>query len=381
MCPSSAPAPIQPRYGLPPRISPPPTPVPSVSMTMSLVPRPAPARHSAIAAAFPSLSIATGSPSRSRITSRKGTSTSGMFTEPIAIPRPLVDPRGDPEPDRDDALVEQLAHRCLEAVEERLLGLARGRRTRGARRSSRRARRGRRGSSSRRRRRRSRSKHGGDHILPGAEARPAGRSPGRPTAAVTIRRMPSEEKPYRVYRGGRVKGKVPTPKPERSGPRRPARPAQAEPALAALDSGRDRALPRARPRLGARELLPVPGRRLGGEQAARPARPRRRSTTQHGDATDILLLGTDHAQLAGRESANRSDSITLVRVDTEPAPDRVPLDPARPASSRSPGTATRRSTRRCSSAAPALAVETVHDAHRPAGQPRRRSSTSASSRS
>ena len=37
---------------------------------------------------------------------------------------------------------------------------------------------------------------------------------------------------------------------------------------------------------------------------------------QHGNATDILLLGTDHAQLSGRESANRSDSITLVRVDT-----------------------------------------------------------------
>ena len=36
---------------------------------------------------------------------------------------------------------------------------------------------------------------------------------------------------------------------------------------------------------------------------------------QHGKASDILLLGTDHAQLAGRESANRSDSITLVRVD------------------------------------------------------------------
>ena len=42
MCPSSAPAPIEPRYGWPPRISPPPTPVPSVSMIMSVVPRPAP---------------------------------------------------------------------------------------------------------------------------------------------------------------------------------------------------------------------------------------------------------------------------------------------------------------------------------------------------
>jgi LCP family protein required for cell wall assembly len=37
---------------------------------------------------------------------------------------------------------------------------------------------------------------------------------------------------------------------------------------------------------------------------------------QHGSATDILLLGTDHARLAGRESANRTDSITLVRVDS-----------------------------------------------------------------
>ena len=32
--------------------------------------------------------------------------------------------------------------------------------------------------------------------------------------------MPSEEKPYRVYRGGRAKGKVPTPKPERGGARK-----------------------------------------------------------------------------------------------------------------------------------------------------------------
>jgi LCP family protein required for cell wall assembly len=38
---------------------------------------------------------------------------------------------------------------------------------------------------------------------------------------------------------------------------------------------------------------------------------------QHGSASDILLLGTDHAQLAGRESANRTDSITLVRVDSD----------------------------------------------------------------
>jgi LCP family protein required for cell wall assembly len=37
---------------------------------------------------------------------------------------------------------------------------------------------------------------------------------------------------------------------------------------------------------------------------------------QHGGASDVLLLGTDHARLAGRESANRADSITLLRVDS-----------------------------------------------------------------
>ena len=29
-------------------------------------------------------------------------------------------------------------------------------------------------------------------------------------------RMPSEEKPYRLYRGGRIKGKVPSAKPDRT---------------------------------------------------------------------------------------------------------------------------------------------------------------------
>ena len=35
------------------------------------------------------------------------------------------------------------------------------------------------------------------------------------------RRMPPEEKPYRLYRGGRVKGKVPSVEPKRTGPRLP----------------------------------------------------------------------------------------------------------------------------------------------------------------
>src|SRR2546423_4420171 len=86
MWPSSAPAPIAPRYGLPSGISPPPTPVPSVSMTMWRVPRPAPWAHSASVAAFASLSIPTGRPKRSRIQARRSRSASGMFTEVTAFP-------------------------------------------------------------------------------------------------------------------------------------------------------------------------------------------------------------------------------------------------------------------------------------------------------
>src|SRR5919198_3289866 len=86
MCPSSAPAPIAPRYGLPSRISPPPTPVPSVSMTMCRVPRPAPWAHSASVAAFASLSIPTERSKRSRIQARRSRSASGMFTEVTAFP-------------------------------------------------------------------------------------------------------------------------------------------------------------------------------------------------------------------------------------------------------------------------------------------------------
>ena len=55
-------------------------------MTMSVVPRPAPAFHSAIAAAFASLSIPIGRPSRSAIFCRNGTPRRGMFTDPSAMP-------------------------------------------------------------------------------------------------------------------------------------------------------------------------------------------------------------------------------------------------------------------------------------------------------
>jgi hypothetical protein len=66
---------------------PPPTPVPSVSIIMSVVPRPAPSFHSASAAALASFSIPAGTPNLGSIRSRRARFSSGMFTDPVAIPR------------------------------------------------------------------------------------------------------------------------------------------------------------------------------------------------------------------------------------------------------------------------------------------------------
>jgi LCP family protein required for cell wall assembly len=130
------------------------------------------------------------------------------------------------------------------------------------------------------------------------------------------RRMPSGEKPYRVYRGGRVKGKVPSlPKPEQS--ERRERRFRLSPSRRWL-----RWIPAGLAVL----LVFVLAWALAsyfqfrdGVSAANKRLDRKTRQVlddQHGDASDILLLGTDHARLAGRESANRADSITLVRVDS-----------------------------------------------------------------
>jgi len=131
--------------------------------------------------------------------------------------------------------------------------------------------------------------------------------------------MPSGDKPYRLYRGGRVRGKVPKlPKPA----------PEHEP-------GRRRR-PTLRPsRRWLRWIPVVIGLFLvlvlvwavasyfqfrDGVTAANkrlPQTARQVLDDQNGGATDILLLGTDHARLKGRETANRTDSITLVRVDSD----------------------------------------------------------------
>ena len=95
--------------------------------------------------------------------------------------------------------------------------------------------------------------------------------------------MPTEEKPYRVYRGGRVKGKVPTlPKPTR-------------------EAGRD-------------------GR--GGVKDANERLPKSARVALQPDdgmmlahSSNILLLGTDHSLNESRASDQHSDSIMLLRTD------------------------------------------------------------------
>src|SRR5580765_7701153 len=268
-------------------------------MTMSRAPRPAPTRHSAIAAALPSLSIATGSASRSLITSRKGTSTSGMFTDPIAVPVRWSIRDGMPKP----------AATTLWSSSSRTAASSPAR------------------SSS------SESSGVGysrwAEIVPSLPTRPARifvpptstpitlgttgaatlsppRAPRRPrptllhpSAGATIRRrMPPEEKPYRLYRGGRVKGKVPAARPERPGFRRPR-----------INLRPNRRWLRWLPVLiGAFLLLIVVWAlvsyfqfRDGVSAANRRLSPRveQMLDKQRGHATNMLLLGTDHAQLSG----------------------------------------------------------------------------------
>ena len=142
------------------------------------------------------------------------------------------------------------------------------------------------------------------------------------------------EKPYRIYRGGRVKGKVPTLP-------RPGRERDGE-----LDG---------RPRIPRPDRKQTPRRRRrrawgrwiallivtllvvltvwgiasylafrDGVRAANARLDRRAAaalTPQDGlllsHATNILLLGTDHALTRERTSARRSDSIVLLRADPE----------------------------------------------------------------
>lgn len=132
--------------------------------------------------------------------------------------------------------------------------------------------------------------------------------------------MPGQDKPYRVYRGGRAKGRVPL-----------ARPASGRPADRAAAPKRRRVRRRGRWLVLGLVLLLVLvvawgiGSYLavasGVEEANGriPAGVRRQLSKSDGllvsAPTTILVLGTDGGNRPGREAANRSDSIMLLRTD------------------------------------------------------------------
>jgi LCP family protein required for cell wall assembly len=148
--------------------------------------------------------------------------------------------------------------------------------------------------------------------------------------------MADGEKPYRVYKGGRTKGKVPAPpRPERA--RRGGKRNGADGAAGTAQP--DFRGPGARPRRRRRRLRI--GRILlvclilfvvwlvawsvagwlsvqNGMSDANKRLPRAVKSLLapvKGDVSTTLLLGTDHARIAQRASDQHSDSIMLVRVD------------------------------------------------------------------
>ena len=145
--------------------------------------------------------------------------------------------------------------------------------------------------------------------------------------------MPAEEKPYRVYRGGRVKGKVPTP--ARRG--RPERGARRERGDGRVDyrgpGARERSVSWGRRVALGLLVLSLLGIvwaamsffafRSGVRDANNRLDPNTRlALTDQGGLlmshpTTILLLGTDHNKTGGREGDRHADSIMLVRTDPE----------------------------------------------------------------
>jgi polyisoprenyl-teichoic acid--peptidoglycan teichoic acid transferase len=142
------------------------------------------------------------------------------------------------------------------------------------------------------------------------------------------RRMPDQEKPYRLYRGGRVKGKVPAP----PRPRRPGRAGDGR------FPGPGPVVPRRRRNwrrwllVGTAVLLVLIvlwavaswfAFRSGVRAANDRLDPGTRGALNHqgglliSHPTTVLLLGTDHNRVGGREGDRHSDSIMLVHTDPD----------------------------------------------------------------
>jgi LCP family protein required for cell wall assembly len=191
--------------------------------------------------------------------------------------------------------------------------------------------------------------------------------------------MPREEKPYRVYRGGRAKGKVPSVSPRTGGaPRNAGRRGDGDEAPRVDYRGPDAHAPKRR-RWGRRVALAVAGLVVlfivwavaswfqfasGVSDANKRLDPDAKValTSQGGlllsHSTTVLLLGTDNAEIAGREGDRHSDSIMLMRTD--PSHHRIyylsiPRDLQVPI----PGHSTQKINAAFQLGGPALAIKTV----------------------
>jgi polyisoprenyl-teichoic acid--peptidoglycan teichoic acid transferase len=190
--------------------------------------------------------------------------------------------------------------------------------------------------------------------------------------------MPPDEKPYRVYKGGRTKGKVPAPSRQTRAPRR-----------AGVGRSRMRLRRPAAFRFGAPRR--PPWRRIillgllvlvllfvawavasyfsfssGVSDANKRLDPRAKSALakQNGlllsHPSNILVLGTDNAPIAQRAGDRHSDSIMLVRSD--PKHHRIAyLSIPRDMVVSIPGVGTAKINAAMQSGGPALAIRTVHD--------------------
>jgi polyisoprenyl-teichoic acid--peptidoglycan teichoic acid transferase len=188
--------------------------------------------------------------------------------------------------------------------------------------------------------------------------------------------MAPKDKPYRVYRGGRVKGKVPAvpgkPSPE---PRKPVATAVSPRRLPRLNLGR---LSWKQIALFAALTLVVlflvwaiagflsfqsgvsaANKRFGQARGARAAlAPSNGFLLSHG--TTILLLGTDSSTAAGRSGDRHSDSIMLVRTD--PSHHKLAyLSIPRDLLVSVPGLGNAKINAAYQAGGPALAIKTVHD--------------------
>ena len=138
--------------------------------------------------------------------------------------------------------------------------------------------------------------------------------------------MPAQDKPYRVYRGGRVKGRVPLTRHARAVERSTGAPTTPAPAPDAAEAPATGPLDRARARPLLVLLVAWGSAATSRSRAASrrrttgcPAGVERQLTKRDGllvsTPTTILVLGTDGGDRTGRQGANRADSIMLLRTD------------------------------------------------------------------